>query len=62
MIQAFGKSCTLRNHSFIFVSSEPFCLLCHDPKSIYGAIPFPLTNWTRQIFSAEHESVPGVAR
>jgi len=41
-IQTFGKSCTLRNHSFILVSSEPFCLLCHDFKSVYGVILFPL--------------------
>jgi len=41
-IQTFGNSCTLRNHSFILVSSEPSCLLCHDSKPVYGVILFPL--------------------
>jgi len=40
-IQTFGKSCTLRNYSFILVSSEPSCLLCHDYETVYDVISVP---------------------
>ena len=40
-IQTFGKSCTLRSHSFILVSSEPSYLLCHDYETVYDVISAP---------------------
>jgi len=37
-IQTFGKSCTLRNYSFLFSEASFQSFLCHDPESVYVVI------------------------